>query len=192
MWLVVGLGNPGPRYVGTPHNVGFMVVDRLAVRAGTSAWRPQDVALTAEVVIGGRQVTLVEPQSFMNRSGPVVARLLGETPLAELLVVLDDAALEPGRIRVRRGGTDGGHRGLASVIEAVGGTAFPRVRLGVGSAASGELADHVLSPWSVDDIVAVRALVERAADAVTCVVAEGVEVAMNRFNAAGAEGDSEA
>ena len=191
MWLVVGLGNPGPRYVDTPHNVGFMVLDRLAVLAKISAWRSDDAALTAEVVVGGRRVKLVEPQAFMNRSGPVVARLLGETPLAELLVVLDDAALERGRIRVRRGGSDGGHRGLASVIEAVGGTAFPRVRLGVGSAASGELAEHVLSPWSTDDIVLVRALIERATDAVACVLAEGVEVAMNRFNAAGAEGDSE-
>jgi PTH1 family peptidyl-tRNA hydrolase len=168
-----------------------MVVDRLAVLAGSSAWRFDDAALIAEAAIGGHRATLVKPQSFMNRSGPIAARLLGEGPLAKLLVVLDDAALEPGRIRVRREGGDGGHRGLASVIQAVGGTSFPRVRLGVGSAGPGELAEHVLSPWSADGMIRVRALVERAAGAVTCVLAEGVEVAMNRFNAVEAEGDSE-
>ena len=191
MWLVVGLGNPGPRYVDTPHNIGFMVVERLAAQAGASAWGSEGDALVAEAKVGGRDALLVKPQSFMNLSGPVVARLRGEIPLAELLVVLDDAALEPGRIRVRSGGSDGGHRGLGSVIEAVGGSAFHRVRLGVGSAASGELAEHVLSPWPPDDMIIVRALVERATDAVACVLAEGVEVAMDRFNAAVAQNDSE-
>jgi len=191
VWLVVGLGNPGPRYVDTPHNIGFMVVERLAARAGAAAWSSEGDALVAEAMVGGCDALLVKPQSFMNLSGPVVARLRGEIPPAELLVVLDDAALEPGRIRVRGGGSDGGHRGLASVIEAVGSSAFHRVRLGVGSAASGELTEHVLSPWSPDDIMGVRALVERATDAVACVLAEGVDVAMDRFNAAVAQNDSE-
>ncbi len=191
MWLVVGLGNPGSRYAATPHNIGFAIVDRLAAVAGASVWRVDSGALTAHAVVRGCEATLVKPQSFMNLSGPVVAGLLGDTPLAELLVVLDDAALELGRVRVRREGSDGGHRGLASVIDAVGGEAFPRVRLGVGPPIAGELAEHVLSPWAADDILTVRVLEERATEAVACVLAEGVEVAMNRFNAVAAEGDSE-
>lgn len=195
MRFVVGLGNPGERYRLTRHNVGFLVVDALAgpeprVVETARAW-------LCEARLGGQAVILVKPMTFMNRSGPAVAEVLGERPPGELLVVVDDAALDPGRIRVRPGGGHGGHNGLRSLVDALGSEAFPRVRVGVG--AEGGLAEHVLSPVAEQDMLRFRRSIDRAAEAVVAVLGEGVEAAMNRFNAwpvgdvpeGGAEGAAE-
>lgn len=185
MWLVAGLGNPGPRYEATRHNLGFWVVDRLAEPG--SRWEVRDESLVLRAEWGGDPVWLAKPQTFMNRSGAAVASLAHRLALEaeRVVVVVDDVALEPHRIRVRADGSHGGHNGLRSIAEALGTDGYPRVRVGVGGATDADdLVAHVLSSWPEDDMMRLRSTVERAAEAVRCVVAEGVATAMNRFNAA--------
>lgn len=186
MKLIVGLGNPGDRYVGTPHNVGFDVVDRLA-REGKAAWKRslRFHALLARVG-GDDDLLLVKPQTYMNLSGEAVGALLRFHKLerSDLLVALDDADLPLGRLRIRARGGSAGHRGLASVIQHAGGEDFARVRLGIGrSERRPDLVDQVLSPLAADERRIMEAVVEAAAAAVLCVTRRGVEAAMNRYNA---------
>jgi PTH1 family peptidyl-tRNA hydrolase len=185
MRLVVGLGNPGDVYRQTRHNAGFMVVDALASRL-QAVGRERGGAWVAETRLGGAPVVLVKPQSFMNLSGEPVARLLAaqEGTAADLVVVVDDVALDLGTIRVRVRGGDGGHNGLRSLIETLGTEDFARVRVGVREGELPEdLAGYVLAPFLAADREAVAEAVDRAAAAVGCLVAEGAVVAMNRFNA---------
>jgi len=182
--VIVGLGNPGERYAATRHNAGFLVVDLLAARAG-AAGRVDDDLWVADARLEASALRLVKPLSYMNRSGPPVARLLaglGAVP-ADLVVVLDDVALPLGAIRVRERGSAGGHRGLRSIVEALGTQEFPRVRIGIRQGElPDELADYVLAAVAPEDEPAFREAVVRAADAVVCLVQEGAAVAMNRFN----------
>ena len=185
MKLIAGLGNPGATYANTPHNVGFDVVDRLAERFD-AGWKNSSGfrAHVARAARAGGPLLLAKPQTFMNLSGTSVAPLLryyGGTP-ADLTVVLDDADLPLGTLRIRASGGSGGHRGLASIIEAMGTEAFPRVRLGVGRDAWGNLVDHVLHKLNGDRLEVVRTMVEAAADAVVCLTEKGLNEAMNRFN----------
>ena len=181
MPVVVGLGNPGPRYAGTRHNIGFRVAEGLL--DGRGKWVREEAAEIARIRIAGQEVLLVRPQSFMNRSGEAVRVLRergGLTP-AETLVVLDDFLLDFGRLRLRRGGSDGGHNGLASVLEVLQTDQVPRLRLGVGPVPPGESdIDFVLAPFAPGEEVA--GLVERGCAAARCWLAEGTEAAMNRFN----------
>jgi peptidyl-tRNA hydrolase, PTH1 family len=187
MRFVVGLGNPGERYRRTRHNVGYMVVDALAARAGVRKGGEVAEAWVAPAGVGGEEVLLVKPTTFMNRSGVAVDRLLslkGGGP-QDVVVVLDDVALDLGRIRLRERGSHGGHNGLRSLIEVIGTEEFPRLRLGIRKGDPGDdLADYVLAPFPDDDVLLVQEAVGRAADAVECVIREGVGVAMNRFNPA--------
>ena len=182
MDLVVGLGNPGGRYARTRHNVGFMVVDRLA---GCGRWsgRADAQCDLASCELACREVLLVKPQTFMNRSGVAVAALhrrLGFAP-ADVLVLLDDFLLDFGRLRFRRKGSDGGHNGLASVLENMGTQDIPRLRLGIGSPEPGEdPIDHVLSRFGADEPV--EELVDRGCQAIAAYLEDGIELAMNRFN----------
>lgn len=187
MKVIAGLGNPGPEYEDTPHNVGFDVVALLAERLAAE-WRRNTrfQARLARVDRGGETWLLVQPQTFMNLSGTSVAPLLryhGGGP-GDLVVVLDDADLPLGRMRIRADGGSGGHRGLASVIEAMGTESFARVRLGVGRAraADGGLVEHVLGRFDPAGRQAARSMVATAADAVKCLVEKGLAEAMNRFN----------
>jgi PTH1 family peptidyl-tRNA hydrolase len=183
--LIAGLGNPGESYANTPHNVGFDVVDVLAKRL-EAGWKNSSGfhARVARTVYAGEVLMLVKPQTFMNLSGTSVAPVLryygGET--RDLTVVLDDADLPLGRLRIRASGSSGGHRGLASVIETLGTDAFPRVRLGVGREERGGLVDHVLGKFDETRLSLARAAVEAAADAVMCLIANGLNESMNRFN----------
>lgn len=185
MKLVVGLGNPGPRYRNTRHNVGFWVVDELARRWGVEdAWRERDQALVARQPGGA---LLAKPMTYMNHSGFAVARLrhFYRIEPSDILVVLDEAALPLGRLRARARGSAGGHNGLKSVIEQLGTTEVPRLRIGVGRQDMREdLADYVLSAFDPDEIETIRAATLRAADAAEMFVAEGIERVMNTFNAA--------
>jgi PTH1 family peptidyl-tRNA hydrolase len=186
MKIVVGLGNPGAKYQGTRHNVGFDVVDYLA--AGKGVGRPQTrfQSEVAEWLEAGEKVLLVKPQTFMNLSGRAVRQLLDfyQLPPAELLVVCDDVNLPLGRLRVRARGTHGGHNGLRDIQAHLGTTEYARLRIGVGAADEGaDLADHVLSRFRPTERAAVEDAVARAAQAVVCWVAHGVEATMNRFNA---------
>jgi len=188
--LIAGLGNPGESYANTPHNVGFDVVDVLAKRLETE-WRNSSGfhARVARTAFAGETLMLVKPQTFMNLSGSSVVPLLryyGGEP-QDLTVVLDDADLPLGRLRIRSAGGSGGHRGLASVIEALGTEAFSRVRLGVGREERRGLVDHVLGKFDETRLSVVRATVEAAADAVMCLIENGLNESMNRYNGWGAE-----
>jgi PTH1 family peptidyl-tRNA hydrolase len=185
--VIAGLGNPGAEYEETPHNVGFDVVALLAKRLATD-WRRSTgfQARVARALGAGETWMLVQPQTFMNRSGICVVPLLRYHggAAADLVVVLDDADLPLGRLRIRPGGGSGGHRGLASVIESLGTESFARVRLGVGRTrtAEGGLVEHVLGRFAPAQQVVVRQMVAAAADAVQCLVENGLAEAMNRFN----------
>lgn len=193
MRLLVGLGNPGPQYRQTRHNVGFEVIDEVARRWRVDGWRERFHALAAKASHGGEAAVLAKPVTFMNLSGEAVAGIAGFYKIepADVLVVTDDVALPLGRLRARRGGSDGGHNGLKSVTQHLGTQAFPRLRIGVGRGdARRDLADHVLGRFEADERRAVEAAVLRAADAVEAFVAEGIERMMNAFNAADTQQDS--
>jgi PTH1 family peptidyl-tRNA hydrolase len=183
--LVVGLGNPGERYRRTRHNAGFMVVDALAARAGAGKGREEAEAAVAEARIGGEDVLLVKPLTFMNRSGVAVDALLAARGLApgDVVAVLDDAALELGELRVRERGSHGGHNGLRSLVEMMGTEEFPRVRVGIRKGEPpDDLAEYVLSEFPEEDVLVVQEIVGLAADAVECLLRDGAAAAMNRFN----------
>lgn len=187
MKLVVGLGNPGPRYRDTLHNVGFMVVDALAARHGVAFGSAPAEAVTAKIRgVGDDDVLLVKPLTFMNLSGRAVADLVRfyKIALDDLLVIVDEVALPAGQLRVRARGSAGGHNGLKSIIGLLGDDAFPRLRIGVGRGdPRRDLADHVLA--TIDP--AMRPIVDegvgRAADAVVAFLTDGIEKTMNVFNA---------
>lgn len=183
--LLVGLGNPGERYRRTRHNVGFMVVDALAARAGAGRGTEEGEAWVAPATVAGTDVLLVKPLTFMNRSGAAVAPLVAARGLAppDIVVVVDDVALELGQVRVRERGSHGGHNGLRSLAEELGTDDFPRVRVGIRRGEPpADLAEYVLSEFPQDDVLVVQEVVGFAADAVESVLREGAAAAMNRFN----------
>jgi peptidyl-tRNA hydrolase, PTH1 family len=185
--LVVGLGNPGARYQQTRHNVGFQVIDELARRWHVDQWRIEHQAVVAKVRLGDGAVLVAKPMTFMNLSGEAVSGLLGfyKVSVPDTLVVLDEVALPLGRVRAGRGGSDGGHNGLKSIIGHLGTRDVPRLRIGVGRGdGRRELADHVLGRFAEEERGQVEAAVLRAADASEMFVAEGIERVMNAFNAA--------
>lgn len=185
-WMIVFLGNPGPKYAGTRHNAGFAVADELSRRLSTDIRRLKCRALTAKVKLGGKDVLLVKPQTFMNLSGEAVRPLADYYKVSpeRILVVSDEIALNPGRIRLRPSGSAGGHNGLKSIIQHLGTDSFPRLRLGVGSPPHPDydMPDWVLGVIRGEDAEAFSSAVKRAADAVECCVESGVETAMNKFN----------
>ncbi len=184
--MLVFLGNPGPKYTGTRHNVGFRVGDELARRAGVDVRRLRSCALTGKAEIGGVSALLVKPQTYMNLSGEAVRPLADyyKVPPERILVVCDEAALTPGKLRLRSSGSAGGHNGMKSIIQHLGTDQFPRLRLGVGSPPDPEydLADWVLGVPRGQDGEAVDRAVVRAADAVECCLRSGIAEAMNRYN----------
>ena len=185
MKLIVGLGNPGARYRGTRHNVGFDVVDEIARRRRLAFGSSPADALMARERGPDAQVMLAKPLTFMNRSGGAVAALRHYYRIdpGELLVVADDVNLPVGRLRARRRGSDGGHNGFASIIEALGTDAFARLRVGVGRGhVERRLASHVLARFAAPEREEMAGAVERAADAVEAFVGDGIDAMMNRFN----------
>ncbi len=184
--VIVGLGNPGPEYARTPHNVGFEALATLA-RRWSCELRPRARfdAHFGKAVVAGEERWLIRPDTYMNESGRAVAGVVGYfgLPPEGVLVMLDDADLEPGSLRIRPFGSSGGHRGLASVIAALGTDRFPRLRIGIGRG-GGEagLVSHVLAAIRTEDEVPIREAIDRAAEAVEVMLQRGVEAAMNRFN----------
>jgi PTH1 family peptidyl-tRNA hydrolase len=186
--LVAGLGNPGRNYQGTRHNVGFAVADELARRCDVQFEHGRANALTAKVGIGANALLIVKPLTMMNLSGEAVAGVAHffKIDSSDLLVVADDVNLPLGRLRLRIGGSAGGHNGFRSIIQCLGSDAFPRLRVGVGRGdPRRDLADHVLARFDPDEREDVQQAVARAADAAEAFLAEGIEAAMNRFNRAG-------
>jgi PTH1 family peptidyl-tRNA hydrolase len=183
--LIVGLGNPGYEYSFTPHNLGFMAVDRLAETCGAEVSRREAQALTAATEIEGVDVVLAKPQTFMNLSGMAVARLLARyaLPVRDLIVLVDDVDLPLGSLRIRQRGSAGGHNGLKSVIGALEADEFVRVRMGVQPDVLVEdRACYVLGRFRKSDLEAVSEMLEQTVDAVRVVLKEGPQQAMNRFN----------
>jgi len=183
--IVVGLGNPGKQYQDTRHNVGFAVVEALAKQLPGNlrrSWRLQ--ARIGKTERHGQPVWLVEPLTYMNNSGRAVAAVLraARAGADNLVVVLDDADLPVGRLRIRRSGGSGGHKGLASIISFLGTEAFTRVRIGIGHSAAGGLIEHVLQPFSASERERMAVVIDQAAQAVLCIIDSGVEEAMNLFN----------
>jgi PTH1 family peptidyl-tRNA hydrolase len=187
MKLVVGLGNPGGRYRGTRHNVGFEVVDALVARHGLKLQPWKTLAETAEWRRPEGRVWFVKPATFMNLSGEAVVALMGfyKVELTDMLVVCDDVNLPVGRLRARPEGSDGGNNGLASIIAALGTEGFSRLRIGVGRGdPQRDLADHVLSRFPPEDLAVVTASLDRAVEAVEVWIEEGIARVMNAFNRA--------
>ena len=186
MKLIVGLGNPGRKYAPTRHNVGFAVLDELARRAGAEFRKPLLAkASTTRAQLGGHEVLLAKPETFMNLSGAAVAPLARKRGLApqDVVVVVDDAELALGRLRIRARGSAGGHNGLKSIAQSLGSEEFIRVRVGIGRrGAAQDLADHVLGQFTAEERAALAPVISLAAEAVECIVAAGTEQAMNRYN----------
>jgi peptidyl-tRNA hydrolase, PTH1 family len=185
MRLIVGLGNPGMEYAWTPHNLGFMTVDRLAESANIQVERPEAKSFIGMGELAGEEVVLAKPQTMMNLTGLAVRELLARLEIgpAELIVIYDEVALPWGMIRVRERGTAGGHNGLKSVIGAIGSTEFCRVRMGVNpDHPVGDLAAYVLHPLKRAELEQAGEMIEEAAKAVEVILKEGAGIAMTRFN----------
>ncbi len=186
MKVILGLGNPGPRYDSTRHNVGWWVVDRLAMDWNMGPFVEEGPSLVGRGLRGEHQVLLLKPLTWMNRSGAALAALRdreGFDPENDLLVVVDDVAIPPGKIRFRPSGSAGGHNGLKSVQAVLGSDQYARLRIGVGARPPGvDLADWVLSTMAAEDEEAVLARLSGLGEAVECWMDEGTEAAMSRFN----------
>ena len=185
-WMIVFLGNPGTKYERTRHNAGWIVGDVVAGRCGVKIQRLKNRALTAQCTLGGQETLLVKPQTFMNSSGEAV-RLLADfykIPPERILVVSDEIALPPGRMRLRSGGSAGGHNGLKSIISCLGTDKFPRLRMGVGSPTHPdyEMIDWVLGNFNAEDEKIICDTAERAADAIECFLSQGIDRAMSLYN----------
>ncbi len=183
--VVVGLGNPGPQYHNTPHNLGFAVIDLLADEAGLSLWTEECHALTACRTMGDELVLLAKPQTHMNLSGRSVSLLLEECELSpdDLIVICDDLALPYGKIRIRGQGSSGGHKGLESIIECLETTQFVRVRLGIGPGVEIlDAADYVLHPIPPERSSLTKEMSLQAKEAVKLTCSEGFRAAMNKYN----------
>lgn len=187
MKIVVGLGNPGAQYERTPHNMGFLLVDCLAERLECKLKANSKFeAFVGSAMYAGEELILVKPQTFMNSSGKAVGAVLNYRKMspADLLVVVDDADIPLGTLRLRKKGGSGGHRGLASINEVLGTTEYVRVRVGIGRGTTrDDLVDHVLGAFGREEWAVVQKVIGETADAVQVILGKGMDFAMNRFNA---------
>ncbi|MDR3729736.1 MAG: aminoacyl-tRNA hydrolase [Oscillospiraceae bacterium] len=185
-WLLVCLGNPGPKYEHTRHNMGFLAADLLAEREHIKINRIRFKAVTAELTFGGQRVLVMKPQTYMNLSGEAVGEAVRfyKIPADHVLVIYDDVSLPVGKIRVRPSGSAGGHNGIKNIIAHLGTDVFPRVKVGVGSPAH---PDHEMIDWVIgvppkEDRKVLLDSLNRALDAAACVIENGTDRAMNQFN----------
>lgn len=184
-FLIVGLGNPGKDYRETRHNIGFMTVDRIAERLGSSFTRTQSKALITDGRYQGQRIYLAKPQTFMNASGQAVGALLKfyKIPLKNLLVAYDDVDLPYETMRIKPSGGSAGHRGMKNIIQQLGTHEFPRLRLGVGrSYGSKQATDYVLKPFSKEESEFLSVYIDRAAEAALAYVTDGIQRAMTEYN----------
>lgn len=185
-WLIVGLGNPGEKYARTRHNLGFLALDLLAERQKLKVNRIKYKALVAETEFGGARCLLMKPQTYMNLSGESVgeAARFYKIPAGHVLVISDDVSLPTGKLRIRKSGSAGGHNGLKNIIQHLGTDAFPRIKVGVGMPdhPEHEMIDWVVGKPQGEDAKILRAALDKAADAALCLIDEGPDRAMNKFN----------
>ncbi len=186
MYIIAGLGNPGTQYEGTRHNTGFSVIDTIAEKAGIPFDFEKYKAICGKGIIEGEKTVLVKPLTFMNLSGESISQAVSYykiRPENELIVIYDDIDLDVGRLRIRENGSAGGHNGMKNIIALLGTDRFIRVRVGVGAKPAGwDLADWVLNHFSEEDRAVMKDIRKTAADSVSCIIKEGAEIAMNRFN----------
>lgn len=182
--LIAGLGNPGREYEGTRHNIGFEIVDELAVRYGSSVNGKKFNSLTETVSINGEKVVLLKPQTFMNRSGQAVATARGfyKIEFADVIVVSDDMALEPGVIRLRSKGSAGGHNGLKDIIAKLGTDQFTRLRVGIGQSPFPDYTGYVLGKPSQDEKFLLDQAKLKAVSCIEALISDGLDKAMTNFN----------
>ncbi|MCK4271168.1 aminoacyl-tRNA hydrolase [bacterium] len=186
MQLALGLGNPGEKYARTRHNLGFRVVDLLGDRLGTSFEIHEDRYLIGLGLLEDAQIALVKPLTYMNESGRAAINLIEgyQVDLDRLLVICDDTNLPLGKIRLRRSGSDGGHRGLESIIYHLASENFPRLRMGIGPLPENQdMVTFVLANFEPEEEILVTRMVQLAAEAASCFLQDGIEDAMNRYNA---------
>ena len=185
-WLLVGLGNPGAKYASTRHNMGFLALDGLADREGFRFNKLRFRAWTAQWKVGDQQVLVMKPQTYMNLSGESVgeAARFYKIPADHVLVISDDVSLPAGKLRIRAGGSAGGHNGLKNIIQHLGTDRFPRIKVGVGSPqqADYDMVDWVIGSFSAQEKKIVDEALDRALDAAECIISRGVTEAQNRFN----------
>ena len=185
MRLIVGLGNPGPEYEWTPHNMGFLAIDGIAERAGIRITRPEAKSYVGRGKFAGEEVVLAKPQTMMNLSGVAVRMLLEkyECDPAEMIVLIDEVELPWGMLRIRERGSAGTHNGLKSIVAALGSGEFIRIRIGTRPEKIwGDLSDYVLSKLSRSDREIAGQMVAETADAVELIITEGIDKAMSKFN----------
>lgn len=183
-WIILAIGNPGPEYAETRHNVGWWAADTLIERHNARL-QDEGPSRIAQLTIENQPAIIAYPKTFVNRSGTAARSLIRhyETDINRLIVITDDINLKPGRIRVRRGGGDGGHNGLKSIIDTLHDSAFPRIRIGVGKPTNGDTQiDHVLGQPSDEDLTAIKSAINHAAQATQTIITQDVETAMNKFN----------
>ncbi len=185
-FMLVGLGNPGKKYEATRHNCGFLMLDIFCQRHHVKITKAKFQSLIGECTVSGKRILLVKPQTFMNNSGIAVKAAMDFYKIApeNIIVAFDDISLEPGKIRMRRKGTDGGHNGIKSIISHINSQNFPRIKIGVGAKPTPEwdLANWVLSCFDKKDLPAVKDSFEKAADAAECIFTQSIDVAMNKYN----------
>lgn len=185
MFIIVGLGNPGMQYAGTRHNIGFDTITRLSDDHGIAMNMKKHKALCGKGVIAGQKVLLAMPQTYMNNSGESVRELVDfyKTGPEELVIIYDDISLDVGQLRIRAKGSAGGHNGIKSIIQYLGTESFFRIRVGVGEKPQGwDLADYVLGRFKREEEPTVREALGEAAAACECMMTDGIQAAMNRFN----------
>ncbi|MGC2064041.1 MAG: aminoacyl-tRNA hydrolase [Thermodesulfovibrionales bacterium] len=185
MWLVAGLGNPGKKYAWTRHNIGFLALEEIIGRLGLEFRERSDYNICSGS-IGDERVIFLEPLTFMNRSGSAVREIISKNSILHdnIIVIHDDLDLDCGRLKIRKKGSSGGHRGVASVIQSIGGTAFIRVKIGIGRDPLMLTEDYVLSKFRKNELPGIKEMIVTAADAVECIIKDGPDKAMNKFNPA--------
>ena len=184
MYVIAGLGNPGKKYENTRHNMGFLVVDEFAAAHGFDVRRIKHKALIGEGRIAGEKVLLVKPQTYMNLSGESLREVMSyyDVPMENLIVIYDDMDLPTGTLRIRKKGSAGNHNGMKSVVYQLQSDEFPRMRIGIGQVSGDEWKDYVTGQVSGDEAKVLADTIRNAADAVECIITEGIDIAMNKYN----------
>lgn len=184
MYVIAGLGNPGKKYENTRHNMGFITVDQLAIKHDIKVDKLKFKALVGEGRIADQKVLLVKPQTYMNLSGESIRQIMHFYKLdpEKLIVIYDDIDIELGALRIRKFGSAGTHNGMKSVVYQLQSDRFPRIRIGIGSQKKGDLVDFVIGGFSKEEVPVLEETVTKAVSAIECILAEDVDIAMNRYN----------
>ncbi len=184
MWVIAGLGNPGRRYSRTRHNIGFIVIEEVASRSKIDFKDKKEGYRIGKGFIVGHDILLIEPLLYMNISGPVIKNILRRFNIQpeNLIVIHDDLDMEVGKLKIKKKGSSGGHKGIESIIQSIGSKDFIRLKVGIGREEGIATEDYVLSKFRRYEITLIRDVIQKAADAIYSIVSEGVDKAMNRFN----------